>query len=72
MEQGTNIDLNHLQMLVSVQPWPESQLCMTCEYGEFVNSETFTWANYICFKSSLLNDGIDCPLFIEKKQGSKK
>jgi hypothetical protein len=54
--------LNHLQMLVSVHPWPESQL-----YGEFLNSKTFTWANYICFKSSLHNGGIDCLLSKEKK-----
>ncbi len=55
---------------VTIQPWPQSQLCMDCENGEFLDSETFCSSHYICFENSLENDGIHCPLF-KKCVGNK-
>jgi polyferredoxin len=46
---------------VIVYDWPESQTCMDCEHGEFVESETFSSSNYICKVGSVRNSGSACP-----------
>ncbi len=56
-------DITYTAVQVTIQPWPQSQLCMDCEHGEFLDSETFCSSNYICFENSLENDGVSCPLF---------
>ncbi len=63
-------DLAYTTIQVTIQPWPQSQLCIECEHSEFLNSETFYSSNYICFENSMENDGISCPLF-KKHIGDK-
>jgi hypothetical protein len=46
---------------VIVYDWPDSQICLDCEYGEFVESETFSSSNYICKAGSVRNNGSACP-----------
>ncbi len=60
-------DIKYLITRVTIQPWALSQLCMGCEHGEFLDSKTFNSSNYVCFKNSMDNDGINCPLYEEEK-----
>ena len=46
---------------VVVYDWPDSQTCVDCEYGEFVESESFSSSNYICKVGSARNTGSACP-----------
>jgi hypothetical protein len=47
---------------IKVVRWPESQICMDCVYGEFVESEkTFTSSDYICHHPSKIRQDQDCP-----------
>jgi hypothetical protein len=59
-------NIAYITVQVTIQPWPQSQLCMDCEHGEFLDSETFNSSHYICFENSMENDGIYCPLYTKR------
>ena len=46
---------------VTIYPFPESQQCMECKYGEFMQSLTFDNSHYLCLICCTQNDGIYCP-----------
>ena len=47
-------------VIVSVIPFPQSQLCMSCKYGEFIQSKSYDSSHYLCHNASTCNDGIQC------------
>ncbi len=63
-------DIAYTTIQVTIQPWPQSQLCMDCVHSEFLDSETFNNSHYICFENSMENDGVHCPFF-KKRIGDK-
>lgn len=47
---------------IIVYDWPYSQICMDCDYSEFIQSEkTFNSSNYVCSLNETRNDGTSCP-----------
>jgi len=46
--------------IVIIYDWPDSQLCLTCEHGEFIESNTFDSSNYQCKINSIQNKGTHC------------
>jgi len=45
--------------------WPDSQNCMTCKHGRFINGEGFDYSDYVCDIQCRENDGFNCPKFEE-------
>ena len=54
--------------IVSIISWPNSQLCMDCVNGEFVQSETYNQSNYLCSVACMGNNGVLCPKLLLKKE----
>lgn len=52
--------------VVTLIPWPHSQICMGCKHGEFFQSATKESSDYICYKASTNNRGTDCTDMEEK------
>jgi hypothetical protein len=48
--------------------WPESQMCMECEHGEFVCSDTLVNSDYLCMVGCNKNDGVNCPKFSQSEE----
>ena len=45
---------------VTIYDFPDSQMCMGCKHGEFVQSDSFGSSNYLCLISSEKNCGLGC------------
>ena len=50
-----------MSKIVSINSWPDSQLCMDCDNGEFIQSEIFDHSDYLCFVACLESNGLICP-----------
>ena len=50
-----------MSKIVSINSWPDSQLCMDCDNGEFIQSEIFDHSDYLCFVACLESNGLNCP-----------
>lgn len=45
---------------ITIHGWPDSQVCMGCRHGEFIQSEKFDSSHYACLIGSTKNNGIVC------------
>jgi len=45
---------------IKVVNWSESQVCIGCPFGEFVQSETLNSSNYICNHPYLIEQSEKC------------
>jgi hypothetical protein len=61
------MELIHCKV-VAIYEWPFSQMCMDCEHGEFIQSDTFDASNMMCHLACTENDGTVCKLFKQKDE----
>jgi len=45
-----------------ITEWPESQICMDCDHGEFLNLEDYDSSDYLCHVNCTMNNGVSCAL----------
>lgn len=53
-----------MRYIAVMYDWPQSQVCMDCEYGQAIQFSGFTYA---CIRYCLLNDGQDCMKKVKRK-----
>jgi len=57
---------------VVLYEWPDSQICMDCVHGDFVNFvESSRSSDYICTVNCEENDGVNCPEFKPREDKTK-
>lgn len=50
---------------IKVNHWPESQVCIGCPFGEFVQSESLNSSDYICHHPTLYEQTEKCGEYTE-------
>ena len=51
---------------ITLYEWPDSQICMDCEHGEFILLDSAIGSEYICNINCQEYDGVNCPKFKEE------
>ena len=49
---------------VVMYEWPDSQICMECQHGNFFEFDESLNSDYLCMVACEENDGVYCPMFI--------